>query len=422
VKRPPRRPRRLSRREEDEPAARTSADEGGPATVLSLQRSAGNAAVSALLLRRERKVADDADTLPELGPVLKDIVIDEDTVSVSGRAWYFKNPPLPARKGVSVETRFGGDMAAKDKSREKPLRDGLTSLALIMFGLDGEPVKQKGQQDWGDLEPKSKTPKQPRPPVADLTRLVNLDLTSHGGKDGRYRFTAVATKGTGDKPTEVILIVELIGARRQELKSWGELGSKRKSELDSRFRSFGFIKREPREAALGEPPDDTMTWLNDQWAKLLQALDLIPAEILSGVPGISWARGRGAKSAKGEAGHYETDTGLPKDKQATRRLTIYDDAFKSDDALVGTVAHEIGHAVSSKPAEPAKGTALSATKDFQDAAKADGQAITKYGKTSAEESYAEAYSMFVAEPATMKVMRPKTYEWFEKQLAAARKK
>ena len=374
------------------------------------------------LLRRERQVSEDADTLAELGPVLKDIVIDEDTVSVSGRAWYFKNPRLPPRKGISVETRFGGEMAATDKSKEKALRDGLGSLAMIMFGLDGEPPKQKGQEDWGDLEPKSKTPKQPRPSVADFTRLVNLDLAPHGGKDGRYRFTAVAAKGTGEKPTEVILIVELIGARRQAFKSWDELDSKRKAELDSRFKRFGFTKRMPREPALGEPPDDAMPWLDDQWGKLLQALELVPAEILTGVTGIAWERGRGAKSPKGEAGHYETDTGLPKDKKASRRLIIYDDAFKSDDALVGTVAHEVGHAVSLKPAEPAKGTAVSAGRDYQDAARQDGgQAITKYGKTSLEEHYAEAYSMFIAEPATMKVLRPKLYEWFAKQQTAANK-
>jgi hypothetical protein len=32
---------------------------------------------------------------------------------------------------------------------------------------------------------------------------------------------------------------------------------------------------------------------------------------------------------------------------------------------------------------------------------------------------AEAYSMFIAEPATMKVMRPNVYAWFEKQQQAA---
>jgi hypothetical protein len=53
-----------------------------------------------------------------------------------------------------------------------------------------------------------------------------------------------------------------------------------------------------------------------------------------------------------------------------------------------------------------------------------GKAITKYGKKSWEEHYAEAYSMFIAERATMKVMRPNLFAWFEKQQqnAAPKKK
>ena len=49
--------------------------------------------------------------------------------------------------------------------------------------------------------------------------------------------------------------------------------------------------------------------------------------------------------------------------------------------------------------------------------KADG---TKYGKTDVHESYAEAYSMFVAEPATLKAIRPRTFAWFAKQQADAK--
>ena len=36
------------------------------------------------------------------------------------------------------------------------------------------------------------------------------------------------------------------------------------------------------------------------------------------------------------------------------------------------------------------------------------------------ESYAEAYSMFIAEPATLKALRPMTYDWFVRQQAATR--
>jgi hypothetical protein len=85
--------------------------------------------------------------------------------------------------------------------------------------------------------------------------------------------------------------------------------------------------------------------------------------------------------------------------------------------------HEIGHAISGKPAETG-GTALAAdtsSGSFQAAAKADSAlAITKYGQTDMGESYAEAYSMFIVEPATLKALRPRTFEWFARQQAATR--
>lgn len=413
---------------------RTTDDAVGPPRsalgVLALQRTAGNHAVAQLLrpgaavLQRDRKVADDADTLAELGPVLKDIVIDEDTVSAAGRAWYFKNPRLPARAGISVDVRFGGPMAAKDTSKEKSLQAGLGSLAMGMFGLAGDPPKPKKGEDWGVLEPeqpKGTAPRKPRPPVADMTRMVDMDLTDYGGKDGRYRFTAVAAKGTGAKPTDVILIVELIGARRAAFKDWAALDSTRKASLQSRFQRFGFTKRMPREAGPLDAPDLTMPWLDDSWGKVLQALELVPEEMLAGVADIAWERGRGAKSPKGEAGLYETTTGLPQGHARDRRLTIYDDAFKSDDALIRVVAHEVGHAIDFKPKEPAGGKELSAgLDDYRKAATADGVAITTYGKTDWHENYAEAYAMFIAEPATMKVLRPNVHAWFTKQQTDAR--
>jgi hypothetical protein len=422
-------PRQRRREPDQKPAAAERTADAPPAPaagLLALQRTAGNAAVSAWLrsapgglLQRDRKVAEDADTLAELGPALKDLVVDEDTVSVSGRAWYFKNDRLPPRPGVGVDIRFGGPMA-KDKAKEQAVQNGLGSMALIMFGLNGEPPKKKGEEDWGKVDPGTGSkPGKPRPPTTELVRIVDLDLTEYGGQEGHYRFAAVAEKGAPDKPKEVVIVIELIGPRRKAFEQ--ALDGKRKSALEKRFSGFGFVKRAPRTGgSVLDEPDDTMPWLDDQWAKLLQALELVPEEMLSGVSGIAWARGRGAKGPAGEAGQYVTKTGLLSGDKPERLLTLYDDAFKSDDALVSTVAHEIGHAVSEKPLEPKGGDALSAGAEYQKAANADGgKAITKYGRKSWEEHYAEAYSMFIAEPATMKVMRPNVYAFFEKQQQAA---
>jgi hypothetical protein len=419
-------PRQRRREPDEEPAAGEPPVKVAPAaSLLALQRTAGNSAVSAWLrrapanqLQRDHKVGDDANTLDKVGPALKDLVIDQDTVSVSGRAWYFKNARLPARPGIGVDVRFGGPMA-KDKSREQAVQNGLGSMALIMFGINGEAPRKKGDEDWDT----GSKPGKPRPPTTDLVRVVDLDLTEYGGQEGHYRFTAVAAKGAADAPTEVVIVIELLGARHQPFDA--ALDSKRKAALEKRFSGFGFVKKAPRTGgSVLDTPDDTMDWLDDQWARVLQALERVPDEMLAGVAGIAWERGRGAKGPDGEGGHYQTKSGLLAGDKPERLLTLYDDAFKSDDILVAIVAHELGHAVSEKPAEPKGGAALSAgTADYQKAANADGgKAITKYGKKSWEEHYAEAYAMFIAEPATMKVMRPKLYEWFEKQQAAAKKK
>jgi uncharacterized protein with beta-barrel porin domain len=148
-----------------------------------------------------------------------------------------------------------------------------------------------------------------------------------------------------------------------------------------------------------------MPWLDDQWGRVLQAIEQVPEEILGSVPGIAWQRGHGQKSAKGEAGHYDTKSGLRPADAPERGVLIYDDAFKSDEMLVGVVAHEVAHGFSNKPSERGG------------AAKADGIPITKYGEKDVDEAYADAYATFVTEPETMRTLRPKTYAWFAKQQA-----
>jgi hypothetical protein len=376
-----------------------------------------------LPVQRDSTIPDDASTLDKLGPALPRLVIDADAVSVTGRAWYFKNDRLPARTGIGVDIRFGGPMAADkadttDKTKEQAVRNGLGSMALMIFGLDGKPAKKRGEEDWGNLDPGSgSTPGKPRPPSTDLVHLADLDLTAYGGKDGHYRFTAIAVKGSADAPKEVIIVIELLGTRRKELDP--KIAGTRKSDLDKRFASFGFTKKEPRQSGPLDDPDPTIPWLDEQWARVLQALALIPDGILAGVRGISFQRGRGPKGPTGESAYYTTKTGLGSGDTPERTLVVYDDAFKSDGALIGAVAHEIGHAVSEKPLERKGGTGLYDTSDYQAAVKADGgQAITGYGRKSAAEAYAEAYAMFIAEPETMKVLRPNLFAWFDKQRQA----
>jgi hypothetical protein len=391
-------------------------------TLLALQRTAGNAAVGSWLrgartqlVQRDHNVPDAAHSLDDVGAAAKDIQVDIDTVSISGRAWYFKNDQLKARPGIGVETRFAGRMAAgPDNDAEQALRNGLGSLALIMFGLDAERPKQKGEEE---IEPRGAKPKARRPSTADLTRFEDLDLTPYGGRDGHYRFTAVTEKGSASKPSEVVLIVELLRARSAPFKSWDQLDAGRRAALDARFKRFGYVKHVPRESSLGEDSDVSMPWLDDQWGRVLQAIEKVPEEILGAVPGIAWQRGHGPKSEKGEAGHYDTKTGLRPADAPERGILIYDDAFKSDETLLGVVAHEVAHGFSNKPSETGGTAVARIATDFGKAAKADGIPITKYGEKDVDEAYADAYATFVTEPETLRTLRPKTYAWFAKQQA-----
>jgi hypothetical protein len=420
----PRRTAETERRQGIEEAAREKPTRAGPeAAVLALQRSAGNAAVarwlrpaSPVVARRDRNVPDDADSLAELGDTAKELIVDDATVAMSGLPFHFKNPRVPAKPGLTVTTAFGSDMAAKpDAEKEKRLRDGLGTVGMMIFGLDGE--RPKSKDDMPDA-PRSGAKR--RAPTGDLVHIRDLDLTSYGGKDGRYRFTAVIRRQSRGRLQEVDLIVELLGARRQGLKAWADLDAATRKRLEDRFRRFGFVKREVRD----DDKDAALPWKEDDFGKVLQALELIPDDMLAGVQGITWVRGHQPSAPQGEAGFYETKTGLATGEKPERTLTVRGDAFASDDSLIRLVAHEIGHAISGKPAETG-GRALAAETaagSFQAAAKADSAlAVTKYGQTGgAAESYAEAYSMFIAEPDTLKLLRPRTYEWFVRQQTAAR--
>jgi hypothetical protein len=362
------------------------------AAVLSLQRTAGNAAVASWLSRRT--LPDEPKTLADVAPAAaKDMYVDTTDVSFS-TASFFRGGQPKDREGIAVEVRFGGAMAAKaDVGVEKKVREGLESMALGALGL--------ADTSTGT-------------PIVDATHFEDLDISPWGGKDGRYRFTSVVrrwgSKGGKRFPAEVDVMVELLGARRPELKPWAKLGRDRQGALENRFAQLGFTRAEP---SLDRVVD---TWTQDQWGKVLQALEYLPDGMLQTVPGIEWERGHGKLGPSGEAGEYEMSVRAGK---VSRHLTLFDNAFSSDDELIKVIAHEIGHAFSFKPAEVQGRKTLAKSPEYQAAANADSpRAITDYGKKSWEEHYAEAYSMFIAEPETMKLLRPRTFAWFEAQQAA----
>jgi hypothetical protein len=373
------------RRDPSEPKAEREerpapAPPAAAAPLLALQRSAGNAAVSAYLARKGRSIPDDADTLEDVASAAPAITIDTDVVTIGSLDQWVKADRGNDRKGFSVDIRIAEPMASQPK-----VRKALTALAMTTFNLrDG--ATQAAQ--------------------VDTVRLVDLDFSAHGGTAGHYRFTCVTAKPAArGKPAAVDMIIELVRPQREAFKDWAGLDRARRTALGNRFSQFSFVKAQ-RELLDTDPVDE---WLDDQWAKVLQALERIPDAALSAVPGIRWVRGHGPRGKTGEDGYFAWD---PK---GNRTLTLYDNAFAgSDESLVGLVAHELGHALSAKPPTEKKGAKTVAASDaWKKAVAADGgKPITDYGTKNAEENYADAYSMFVTEPETMRVLRPKLFEFF----------
>jgi len=382
---------------ETEAGARERADrrdpkpDGESESVLALQRSAGNAAVARLLrgapagvLWRDRKLPEDADSLTDVASAAKELKISTDAMVTGSLGPWFKGARGTDRDEVSVSIRFPGAMAAPkaDEATEKKIRTGLSAIAMAFFRLRTIDTA---------------------PPLLDVVSFAELDLTDFGGVDGSYRFTCVTrTPKKGKNPAAVDMIIERIGPARQAFKPWSALDAQRRSDLEARFAGAGYTQAQ---SVLGGPVVDT--WTKDQFGNVLQALEAIPEATLRAVPDIVWERAHKRVGPNGEGGYFEFDP-----NKKTRHLTIYDDAFRSDNGLVELIAHEIGHALSYKPPSEKAGAAVAETKAFQDAAKADGRAITDYAKQDWHEHYAEAYAMFISQRETMRILRPALFAWF----------
>lgn len=360
--------------------------------VLALQRSAGNAAVAALLQRtpKARTLPNEPQSLSAFSSVAGEIAIDTQEETLGPLSEYFKGGQGHDRAGLNVEVRFPqADMAAKagDAKAEKKVRDGLASIALAMFNLHDRSTGQ---------------------PRVDVVKFLDLNLTQFGGQEAHYRFASVARKfaTVAGKSTlsEVDVVVERLGPRRPAPKP---LDRNRRLDLENRFSSFGYTRQ-----SIDLRLKHVIDFKPDEFDRVLQALELLPPDVLGSVRDLVWTRSQLRRAPKGEPGEYEYTS-----KPLVRRLTLYDDAFAfDDDAFLKLLAHEIGHGVSFKPSETAGPTkTLAASAEYQAAAKLDGGlngAITEYGRTNFDEHFAEAFSYFATEPDTLKLLRPNLFAFF----------
>jgi hypothetical protein len=250
----------------------------------------------------------------------------------------------------------------------------------------------------------------------DTTVEVALDLKRYGGMDGLWRFTYLELKSGGKE-----LLIEFVDAPS------GAVDAKTKEARRKRFDSFGF-----KFAGYSGPECEA----------LLEAVNLVPDAALEIVRGMKFARDRD-KPDDDEAGHYASDT---------HTVTILDKAFATtllgydrpgagfSNHAVRIILHEIGHAIDLAPVRKAvdafnkhnseetqtglntavsqSGRRASGAKgpappkpDFLKATEADGRAISVRGEKDKGESYAEAFSLFISDPDTLKVLRPKTHKY-----------
>jgi hypothetical protein len=359
---------------------------GAHAALRSLQRSAGNAAVTRIIAGA-RPLQRAPTTLGEVSQAKrKDLSLDTREITWSGvdgglkSLFTRKDLITSARTGLTVNTSFAGAMAKTGGSDadEKRLRTGLERIGMLTFNLTGT-----------------------NDPIVDSVHFFDLDLTPFGGVEGHYRFSAVVTKKVSGAPTEVSLMIENVKPR---ISLDAKLDPARRAQLQKRFDAAG-QKRGGDDESIGADP--APKWQDAEWDRVLQATAFIPDAMLSRVPGVVWTRGSGPSHTK-EAGLYETSGG---GSSLKRTLTLFSNAFSSDSELVWAVVHEFGHG-----RDFAGGSPISGTTAWHNAALVNlNKGVTDYGRTAWQENYADSYAMYEEEPETMKLIRPELYAWFAKQ-------
>ncbi len=367
--------------------------------LLALQASAGNQAVVRLL----RQPA--ATTLDGLDPKVKQrLQIANATVTPGNLSDLVDNfsgkgdsTPLPP----GTRTTYGTGVPATPK-----FRAGLASTAADVLNITSA-SNDSLQRIMGFRE--------------NTTVQVALDLSKLGHVDGVWRFTYYRPP----KPaTGQDLLVEYLAPAAAAAPGGAQ-----------RLTTFGLLDSGYSAA---------------ERADLLQAVALAPDAALRRLGGLRFARGNVGPGT--DAANYD-----PK----THQITVYDKAFDTSQLRfdpagpgfatqgVWTIVHEIGHAVDLTPLRTArtvfnkgpqdaaakaahanassesgdrapdhaaKGPAKSA---FQDAVVRDGGvAVSGYGATSRQEGYAEAFALYVADPAVLKTLRPNVFAYFEGQFNA----
>ena len=286
------------------------------------------------------------------------------------------------------------------------------------------------------------------------TLTVELDLTPYKGRKGLFRFTYTSPAAKKGAKARSRILVEGLGSATRP--AGVSVSDKIKA---ASITSSGYSATEKQ--------------------ALREAIGQVPASHLAIVKGLKFRRDTVHKPDPKVAGLYDEDTHTITmfDNAFSATQVVFDEGGVATSYAAKQIVHEIGHAVDLAPlraawlvaekarqemnakagtfgskaekdafekAKQASGQADSAlakarsrsgtkpvTKGttttyqigkghqgipFRQAVRKDGSNVSKYGDKDWQESYAEAYSLYLTQPTLLKRIRPATYQHLEKTL------
>lgn len=303
---------------------------------------------------------------------------------------------------------------------ENWVTDPLKAMALYTFNLK-RPETVEGEEEDREAPPA---------PIVNISMVQNLDLSgqtnpsdsSVNGPHATIRFTTTQFDATGPRDSRtqnVQLLIEKLGNYTPSATT--ETPEARSQRYSNTYQITNAIPE------TGDPLAPPNTMSDDQFDQVLQALNGVPDGLLSQVTGIPIYREIASRGPDGEAARYNQDR--PAGSTAwTRKITVYNDFFgMTAEQRTFTMIHEIGHALDYRPNETAAnrrgGAALSSGRgrgSFRQALQQDGglsRGMSTYAATGTDytEYYAEAFAMYISQPATLEALRPNVFRYFSTQ-------
>ena len=316
------------------------------------------------------------------------------------------NISLYFQKGIIMDVRKGYKISFVVKGfspGESWLEGPMKALALYTFNFDKDSKET---------------------PITGITTVQHLDLTGQRnpdktdekGPDADIRFTSSEFDRTGKgdaKVRNVQLLIEKLG--NHSTSSSTEKPEERRKRFENTYQIYNTAPTSH------DPLDFTVKSLTDsQYDMVLEGIDAVPVNILNSLKGIPIHGGSTDKGPKGEAAEYVSSKAKGSNTWE-RKITVYKQYFTLNlEQRKYIMVHELGHAADFRPNEGAGGTgkaSASSSKAFRDAVKLDGglsKGVSTYGKTAKDfdEYYAEAFTMYLNQPKTLKALRPNVYNYF----------